>query len=269
MQTNILRSFALVAVGNAALAGKDVSRFWPEAAMLQYYRKFEFMLPAEGGQATPYAADPLDWFAKLKALGCRGLRLHTAPMQQRPGAAPQSERMMVGLLGGGPRWLIEVLLPTRCELWEGFDRLGDRRAPDRKIWNVAYLRIGETNPQDDADRNVAAATEEVRGALIEIEAFARDLPGAPFADAFAGARGVLDGGASVYTGLDVLDLTALGPAARRLLVGAAQGWVFGAMGSWNDVVVDPSRVARYADTSEALFVALQRAVTVAANSTCA
>jgi hypothetical protein len=266
MQTNILRSFALVAVGNAALRGKDVSAFWPDSALLKYYKQIEFVIPRGGDEYTPVAPDPLAWFATLKKLGCRGLRLHNAPMEQKPGIGPLEERMMVGLVGGGPRWLIEAVMPTRCEVWEGYDRLGDREDPDQRIWLCGYLMLGEAEPQNDADRDVAGATVDVRSALADIEAFARDFPGAPFAENFAGARATLEGAASTYPAIDFLDLTDLSPDARRLIAAAAEAWVFGAMGSWNDIGVDAAQKQRYDATSEALFNALTRAVIAAANS---
>lgn len=266
MQTNILRSFALVAVGNAALRGKDVTAFWPGAALLQFYKQIEFVIPRGGDQYTQVAPDPVAWFAKLRDLGCRGLRLHNAPMEQRQGIGPQSERMLVGLVGGGPRWLIEVVMPSRCEVWEGYDRLGDKEDPERRIWLCGYLMLGEIEPQDDADRDVAAASAEVRAALTDIEALAREIPGAPFAEDFAGASATLDGAVSSYPVIDFLSLTALSPDAARLISAAAEAWVFGAMGSWNDIGVADALKARYDSTSEALFHALSRAVCVAANA---
>jgi hypothetical protein len=266
VQTNILRSLALVLVGNAALNGRDVSRFWPGPELLRFYKQIEFLVARKDAGPTPVASDPLAWFARLKELRCRGLRLHTAPMQQREGIGPQSERMLVGMVGGGPRWLIEAAYIGRTEIWEGFDRLGDRRDPEQKIWLTAYIMIGESEAQSHAERDVGAAERDVRAALIDIENFARTLPGAPFADAFAAALGVLDGAASDYPGLDFLDLTELDAQRRLLLTATAQAWVFGAMGSWNDVGVEEAARARYEQTSEALFLALQRAVTVLANS---
>lgn len=266
MQTNILRSIALVVVGNAALAGRDVSAFWPGAALWRHYKHTDFLIARGGDEYIPVAPDPLTWFAKLKAMGCKGLRLHTAPMEQREGVAPQKERMLVGMVGGGPRWLIEAVQPARAEIWEGFDRLGDRNDPEQRIWRGAYLMLGATERQDDAGSDVLGADAEVRAALIAVEALARGIPGAPFAHEFANALDALDGAAPTDPSLDFLNLTDLGADARRVLAAAAQGWVFGAMGSWNDVGVGEDLSARYEETSEALFLALQRAATAVANS---
>lgn len=255
-----------MAVGNAALEGRDVSAFWPNLPLLQYYKQLEFVIALGDERYGQAAPDPIAWFAGLKRTGCLGLRLHNAPMHQDQAAGLQSERMLVGLVGGGPRWLIEAVYPTNSQIWEGFDRLGDRHDPHQKIWLGAYVMLGETEPQRDADDDVAGAAEEVRAALVDIEGLARDIPGAPFAGEFAGARAALDGAAPTYPSFDFVQLTNLDPPAVQLLAAAAQGWVFGAMGSWNDIGVEETLSARYAATSEALFVALQRAVIAVANS---
>lgn len=269
MQTAILRSLALVALGNAALAGRDVSAFWPRSELLRFYKEIIFLIPKGQGDYRPVASDPLAWFAKLGALGCRGLRLHGAPMQQHEGERPQSERMMVGLVGGGPRWLIEAVYEGRSELWEGHDRTGDRNDPQQRIWLGAYLMLGETDALDkEAVRGVAAATAPVRAGLLELAALARELPGAAhFAEVFDNGSAAFDDAATRYPGLDFLELTTLEPAARRLLTAIAHGWAFGAMGSWNDVVVPPELRARYETGSENLFRAMQRALLAIANST--
>ncbi len=269
MQTAILRSLALVAVGNAALGGRDVSSFWPRSELLRFYKEIIFLIPNGPGAYKPVAPDINAWFAKLGALGCRGLRLHAAPMQQQEGERPQSERMMVGLVGGGPRWLIEAVYDGRSELWEGHDRTGDHNDPQQKIWLGAYLMLGETDSLDkEAVRGVAAATAPVRAGLLELAGLAWDLPGAAhFADVFNTGSAAFDEAAPPYPGLDFLNLTTLEPAARRLLAATVHGWAFGANGSWNDVIVPPEMRARYETGSENLFRAMQRATLAIANST--
>lgn len=266
MQLSILRSLALVAVGNAELAGDDVSAFWPGPDLFQYSKQTEFVVE-RGDQYVQVAPDPLAWFAKLKSLGCRGLRLHRAPMQQREGIGPQKERMLVGMVGGGPRWLIETVMPERSEVWEGFDRLGDREDPKQKIWLSAYLMVGEADSGDVLDADMAAASADLRGALSHIESFARALPEAPFAEYFAGARAALEGGQGTEPDMAFFALTRLSEDAKRLLRAVKGAWVFAGMGSWNDIGVDATHAVRYEQTSEALFLSLQRAVLAIANST--
>lgn len=267
MQLNILRALALVAVGNAALRGRDVSAFWPGDPLFQFSEQVEFVIPRGGDQYDQAAPDPVSWFQWLKQSGRTGLRLHNAPMEQKAGRLGHiEERMLVGMVGGGPRWLIETTGEGLSQVWEGFDRLGDRNAPDRRIWRTAYLMQAETAPQDNADRDLVGAEQDVRAALVDIEALARKMEGQPFAEVFAGAREALNETAATAPAFDFLRLTDLSEAARRLLQASSQAFVFGGMGSWNDMVPEEALLARYNATSEALFVALQRAVIAIANS---
>lgn len=263
MQGNILQALALVSVGNAALRGREIVGFWPGSLVFRWSKQVEFVIPRGGDAYDQVAADPLAWFAYLKASRCRGLRLHNAPMRQAPRLGHMEERMLVGFVGGGPRWLIEAVGAERSQHWEGFDRIGDRKDPERRIWLTGYLMQGETVPQDDADHDVSAAASEVRAALMGIEPLAREIGAANFAEIFASARKTLDEGGETFDFAALTDLTA---EATRLLLAASEAWVFGGMGSWNDVGTDETHAARYAETSETLFRSLQRAVIAVANS---
>ncbi len=268
MQLPILRTLALVAVGNAAFGGRDVSGFYPGDPIFRYTASLDFMSPRAAGPLARVANGPEDWFDKLKKRDCRGLRLHNAPMQQNKKLDHIDERMLVGMVGGGPRWLIEAVYPDHSELWEGFDRVGDKKAPDQKIWLSAYLLIGEAASAESTDASIRAAAIDLRDASLMTEAVAREIPGAPFADVFAGARDALDGRApELPYPLDFLRYAQLKPEAERLLKAAGRAWVFGAMGSWNDIGVAPALQPRYDSASKTLFSALQRAVRVVANST--
>lgn len=253
----------LVAAGNAALRGADLGRFWPDAAIFRWTERIEFVVPTGEDQFDVVATDPLQWFEGLKG-GCDGLRLHTAPMNPSQRFGHLSERTMAGFVGGGPRWLIEVVDANASVLWEGFDRTGDRMAPDRRIWRTAYIRQNETQRLDAAaDTDVSGAINELRAVLAEIQPLAQTLGVAHFAEMFANAHAALDARPD-----PTRDLGApLAPAAQRLIAAAMQASVFGGMGSWNDIVPVEAYSADYERLSEALFQALQRAVLTAANST--
>lgn len=268
MQLPILRTLALVAVGNAALAGRDISGFYPGDAIFQFTASLDFLTSRPDGPLVTVAQGPHDWFAKLKKRECRGLRLHNAPMRENKQFGHVDERMLVGMVGGGPRWLIEAVYPGRSELWEGFDRIGDKDAADRKIWLSAYVLIGEGESTENTEVSTRAAAIDLRDALFMTEAVAREIEGAPFADIFVRARDALDGRApDLAHPPDFLRYAHLQPEAERLLNATGRAWVFGGMGSWNDIAVPPTLQARYDSASKTLFSALQRAVRTVANST--
>lgn len=256
----------MVAVGNAAFAGRDVKGFYPDDPLFRYIASLDFLTPADAGALKHVANSPADWFAKLKKRNCRGLRLHNAPMQQNQKLGHIDQRMLVGLVGGGPRWLIEPVYPDHSELWEGFDRIGDKNAPDKKIWLSAYILIGEAASAEAVDTNIKGASTDLRDALLSIEAVARAMPGERFADVFVAARETLEGKDLPYP-LEFLRYAQMKPEAERLLKAAGRAWVFGAMGSWNDIVPDAAMKPRYESASKTLFDAVQRAVLVSANST--
>lgn len=264
MQGNVIQALALTTVGNFCLRGGEAAGFWPDASVFRWTKQVEFVCARGGDVYEPAAADPLAWFDYLRSRGCRGLRLHNGPMRQAAKLGHIEERMLVGFVGGGPRWLIEAVGGERAELWEGFDRLGERSDPARKIWLTTYVMGSQTTPQDHADCDVSGAARELASVLTAIEPFAREIGAAAFAEIFAAARATLTEGDG--EDFDFAALTTLSPQARRLLAAGAQAWVFGAMGSWNDFVPDEAHKSGYEKMSEALFQALQRAVVVVANS---
>jgi hypothetical protein len=267
VQVPILRSLAMVAVGNAALAGRDISGFYPGDPLFRFTASLDFLTPSDAGPLKKVAHGPAAWIEKLKKRRCRGLRLHNSPMQQKGQKLGHiDDRLLVGMVGGGPRWLIEAVYPDHSELWEGFDRIGDKDAADKKMWLSAYVLIGEAASAEKVDTDIKAASVDLRDALRNIEAVARAMPGTPFADIFVAARESIEGKDLPYP-LELLQFAQMKPEAERLLKAAGRAWVFGAMGSWNDVVPEAPLKARYESASETLFKALQRAVIVSANST--
>lgn len=234
--------------------------------MFRFSASLDFLTPSEAGALKHIAHGPSEWFEKLRKRQCRGLRLHNAPMQQNRKLGHIDERLLVGMVGGGPRWLIEAVYGDHSELWEGFDRVGDQKAVDKKIWLSAYILIGEAASAESIDTNIKGASVDLRDALLNIEPVARAIPGTGFADIFVAARGTLEGKDLPYP-LEFLRYAQMKPEAQRLLKAAGRAWVFGAMGSWNDVSVDAAMKPRYESASKTLFEAASRAVLVSANST--
>lgn len=268
MQGNIEQAMMLTAVGNAALRGVDVASFWPGSGVFRWTDRCEFRLPPPSGKDTDdyplLAANPLQWFAKLK--GVKGLRLHAVAPDREPyegvGATP---RMLVGMVGGGPRWVIEVVGKDRCELWQGFDRLGDRNHPNQKIWLTTWIRQAEVSPDFMSPVSFDDAVAAFRDVLPPIESYARRQGYDNFAECFASALSVLDGKAPAYDLSDrdeLMRIAGFTDAQLNLRLAIGHAWVFGGMGSWNDLPGDKL----YDDLSEALFQAICGAVCGLANA---
>jgi hypothetical protein len=105
--------------------------------------------------------------------------------------------------------------------------------------------------------------------LSEIERFARSYRLDNFAALFERSRALLSApqsGNAVYHN----DLTLSGqlsPAAERLLEASQVAWVFGGMGSWNDLGQQETDDEAYQRLSDSLYGLLNRTYVAVASST--
>lgn len=268
MQGHITQVAALAIYGNEFLRGRDVSAFWPAASVFQSCKTVTFMtLSSRGGAAneTPYAPDPLRWFDRLRDENVLGLRIH-----HLGGSDPRlSDRMSVGFVGGGGRWLLEAVKPAVSDYWEARWEIGDRGDPERRIWSITYGRTG-TNLAQIKPKLVGE--ERLRGelkeGLMEITAFADQHQLDGFAKCFrAGLEALVsdDPLAGVYHS-DLAPRQAFPVWSEQLLATAQAAWVFGGMGSWNDLCFDGQDWKRYEKLSDRLFTLLNQAVVEGANA---
>lgn len=259
MQVSLIRNLALTAAGNGAIAGKDVRFFWPKQNIFRFSKECVFLDAAH----ILIAADPNAWLTQVKT-SCRGLWLHYADSKKW-----LDDRLTVGFVGGGPRWIIEAVRDGGSDLWEGGDSLGDRKASDGKIWNSGYMRIatGWSEPLP-AQRPPRETMQALDSTLAQIETFARDEKIDNFADNFRDARNFLKNAHA--SGLDRDELLAFADfsvEAKQLWAAVGSAWVFGGMGSWNDMSFDGAKNELYDKLSAALFAQLNEAIAAVANST--
>ncbi len=267
MQGPIENALMLAAAGNAFLGGKDIAGFWPNAPTFHFVKLFEFRdRPASGRDEDEYplvAPDPMAWFQHYKGRA-RGFRLHHMAGErteaQKQIKAP--DRMLVGFVGGGPRWLVEVSLGQTSEMWEGFHRFGDRK--EAKPWLCTNIMQGEVAAGDLKPVDLNDALSDLRTILPEIEAFAREEKLDNFAECFANASKALASPPAETPWLhDVARYAGFDQRQLSVLQAVGHAWVFGGMGSWNDTGGGP----RYDELSERLFAALNDTICGLANST--
>lgn len=268
MQGPIENALMLVAAGNAWLAGKDIGAFWPEADTFRYVGLCEFRTPPASGKDTDEyplrAADPMAWFESLKPWST-GLRLHHGPSARSPNQQIDApDRMLVGFVGGGARWLIEAVGRERSELWEGFHRFGERT--EAKPWLCTHVMQGEVAVADVTPEAFEPAIAELQSALVEIEAFARAEKADNFAECFARGSALLASGEP--EAMDWLDRVMRHAGFDRRQASVLQAinhaWVFGGMGSWNDLGLGGEP---YDGLSDRLYNALNDCIAGLANST--
>jgi hypothetical protein len=216
-------------------------------------------------QEGVYAADPHNWFERLKKEGVSALRMSYGPSAGNKIA----DRMLVGLVGGGGKWLIEARAPEHSDFWESRWLVGNKNSADKRIWRVSYIRIATSTPSyRDYPENLERLKDEMRENLLAIAQFSRSQNLDWFTKAFESGLSRLDS-RTPFEGLyhkDIVPVDFLPLAAEQLLGSAEPAWVFGGIGSWNDQGFEGQTQEHYEHLSENLCKLLNRVIVAATNS---
>jgi hypothetical protein len=271
MLGTIAQIVALTTHGNSILQGAPNSRsleFQTLNSTFTFCKSVQFSDPASGlliKKESVYAADPHNWFERLKQEGVYALRMSYGPSEGNKIA----DRMLVAFVGGGGKWLIETCGPEHSDFWESRWVVRVKDSVDKKIWRVTYIRIAtsKSSYRDDSE-NLERLKDEMRENLREIAQFSRSQNLDWFTKAFESGLSRLDS-RTPFEGLnhkDIAPVDFLTLSAEQLLGSAEAAWVFGGMGSWNDHSFEGQTQERYERLSENLYRVLNRVIVAAANS---
>ena len=110
--------------------------------------------------------------------------------------------------------------------------------------------------------------DALESVLTRVESFARSHDVEYFADVFRRALDSLTSDAAEQPyHRDLLPPAGYGAEARRILAACGHAWVFGGMGSWNDLGFErPEDQREYEQLSEELYAAVNRGIEESANS---
>lgn len=221
---------------------------------------FRFGGPAPGRK--PEAHDVAGWLRQLRdrQIARLWLLLPEPRAVAGPGPAVTDQHMLAGFANAGRQSMLAVG-GRQPEEWRGAWSVGAPHAPDRRIWSVRYEgAYADAVPPHGA--SLAEAGERLAEALGAARSFAvrHGLP--EWADWFGRAL-ASDGNIPFHA-----DMLPPGwpEGHRQLGATAAQAWVFGGMGSWNDLAfADPGVEAEYGEMSRCLYAAVLAAFAVSVN----
>ncbi len=269
MQGTIAQIITLVLHGNAFLqTGQLDPDFFPKNSAFTFCEYVRFVEPNKSGNREDeaiLAKNPENWFKELKASGVYSLRLIYSSQNNQD----ISDRMSVGFIGGGGRWLIEALHPSGADYWEARWEVGNQDHPEKLIWQVAYGRIAQTSePSQLSIRAAAVVKQELLSTLVEIEAFANKHQQYGFAKAFKLGQSALESKSPHADSYhkDISPSGFLNLESSQLLAASQAAWVFGGMGSWNDMGFSGKEQETYESLSDSLYRLLNEAFIVASNS---
>lgn len=255
---------------NARRQGIAAPRFFPDNTTCRFCESVQFLYPKRGWfrrkvRWEVVAGTPDDWLGSIV-----DGRFSRAVLVHRAVDDPLfSDRLSAGMIGGGGRWLLLIQRGELSDCWESGWEVGNREAADQRIWRVQYARVAERVSVTSDHESVEELTNRLTDTLNEIEAFARGQNLGGFADCFLKAQACLttdDPLALVYH-RDLAPPGILTLPAARLLACCQAGWVFGGMGSWNDLGFDGNDQTVYETLSDRLFSLMNQAICAGVNET--
>ena len=178
--------------------------------------------------------NPTEWFKYLRTSGCKYLRLYYESSKDESVA---KDYKLAGFVGGGGVWLIEAVYFGYSQYWANRWEVTDMNAVDRKIWVVNYATASEKQPTRNYQFDNQSVKNKLAHTLDEITDFAYKQNFQYWAEIFEKSRDVLDSVSPEgnYYHNDLIPLDNYSLTAKQILFSAGTAWVFGGMGSWNDL----------------------------------
>ncbi|MBN2231062.1 MAG: hypothetical protein JW779_15870 [Candidatus Thorarchaeota archaeon] len=263
MSMDIARNVALVTYGNLFLQGRD-SQFDIETLVTHNCYRLDFVEPTIAGVAgsvRTLASDAYKWFKYLKDNGVKVLKLHFETNLE----SDLPDHISAAFIGGGSNWFIEAQSDHSSALYlcgwiptesGGYD-----------LRKTHYLHLNsETHHLDNLVSSVNESREELSSILQELSEFAGRFDYSKhWSENFKTSHAILLE-FEPKTDDELLPAGIYSKEARQLIEGALSSWVFGGMGSWNDMSFDGDDQDLYSTLSDRLYTAICSSIVSGVNS---
>jgi hypothetical protein len=240
---------SLVSYGNEYIINGNLEAdYYPKNSVFQYFKNVDFYKLKK----IIVGNDPIEWFQYLKKDECKKLKVFYQHSKQEK----LKDYMAAGFVGGGGQWLIESVYSDYSDFWSGQWRVENRSDPDSKIWLVSYEAISRRNEVDEP-QFILSKSLTLENKIKEIEAFARENNLNSWVDWFATALNTFESNKPYedFYHPDMVVLKNYPLQTQQMIFGACKAWVFGGMGSWNDIggFNDKEKNDRYYKLTEELY----------------
>jgi hypothetical protein len=263
MSQKLEQIIALVTYGNLYLQGRGMDFDIDKLVTHNCYGLDFLDPPIEGiaGSTKILASDANKWFIYLKGQNTRKLKLHYQSTSQIDLPDPIS----AAFLGGGSHWLVEVQFDSSSDLYlSEWVPSEDIKLDTRKIHYVRLER--DVTHLRDSTLSVGKSREKLRDVLQELSEFAGKFDHSKhWAVNFNNALSALETFEPSASD-EFLPAGIYSKEARQLIEGAFASWVFGGMGSWNDMSFDGDNQDRYQLLSGDLYSTLCNVIVSGINS---
>lgn len=256
MVDTIRRIVALVTYANASITGKDNGLDIKRLLSHHCYRmEFVENSPRDiPGYSKKISPDPAKWISSLVESNAHKVILHFAEMNQY--GLP--DHITAAFVGGGSQWFIEVKYEGGSHLFL-YQENGSGGLKDQLILlDREFMNQIPTPTVEDSRRQLS----RVLASLIDL-AKAHEQAN-HWASIFGSALDTLNT-SNPYTS-DFLPYGIYSLESHQLLETAFRSWVFGGMGSWNDMAFENRDQDKYLALTDELYTAICNALVAGVNS---
>jgi len=263
MNVDLAQIIVLIAYGNEylSLPGRDSRELFPSHSTFQYVSDVSFQ---KGKTLDPLvrseiiAKNTVGWFSHREIDGIKYLKLDLLNLDHLPPPYATS------LFTAGGAWVIQT---DQGKCWQfnwSFINQGSRQA---RLWKVEYWERDNIPVINDFS-DMETAYRDLENALVDAQDFSERRKFG-WEKWFGKALQLLHNPSPVLPFYaDLLPPTLRNIKVRQLLAGALQAWVFGGLGSWNDMyITDHSVEQEYQQISKNLYGAVIQSVGAVTNST--
>lgn len=266
MNGTILQMVALCCHANGAIRGVDAREL--RGGAFDVCDSVRFVRPARTlfgrMKDRTFASSPKEWLGTLKRDGVVRVRLDCA-RQDDPALA---DRTLAGFIGGAGTWYLELVRANAQSDYLVADwQVNAQRAPGGRVWRATYKQVSGAST-NGPPLSLAQASADLNAALHDVAAFALEQKLSNWHSNFLSALDAFDATkpARHDNCADLAPPGVLPPDARILLDACQRAWVFGGMGSWNDMGFADADQSEYDRVSDRLYQAVVAGIIAAANA---
>ena len=174
------------------------------------------------------------------------------------------ERNTAGFIGGGGKWILLTTNENGTSDWTSYWDVIDKNNPNNKIWGVKYIQTGNQFLCNEDDEKFI---DTFYNALESIYNFTVAKNNSAFASYFKNAMTTLDSHGKELFGYHKDLVPNCYKNIEYLLDACQSAWLFGGMGSWNDVYFEDCDIfEEYKTVSQNLYSSLITTVIQSVNS---
>jgi len=266
----IAQMIALTCFGNAFMAGLRVPEFFPLNSTCIFCDRVNFVSAKRSilGEhiEEEISKTPDQWFKYLKLVGAKGICLSL-----KPANSPNiPDWISNALVNAGKTWSMEAIIPGHQScFWTSRWEVWTQNAQDDRIWRVTYEKTRSNRLFRKKTVNLDNIIMRLTKVLVEVHDFSLKHKCNGFMGVFADALDTLNSKGKKLHGYhkDLAPHGFLSSEALTVLDACQQSWVFGGMGSWNDLWFEVDAQKEYVRLSAQLLQTVNEAIIAGANST--